>query len=447
MQFSDIPNMSTLLKSPILQDLPHEFAVEIGRVVTKNVRQSLSHNPHYTVGDWDALLKEEKERILHLRYQPVINATGVVIHTNLGRAPLPKSVMDYVCHVAGYMDLELNLSTGKRGGRISGIEEKLCALTGAEAALVVNNNAAAVLLVLSAVAQGTEVVVSRGELVEIGGSFRIPDVIQQGGAILKEVGCTNRTRIQDFQNAICEKTGALLRVHTSNYAIVGFSERCERSELAKLAHQYDLPLIEDLGSGLLKEAPNVPWKEMLLKEETLFNAILDGADVVTASGDKLLGGPQAGIIVGKKIWVEKCAKHPLYRALRLDKLSLAALEGVLQLHRSQQSDQLPVWQCLQRSLEECQKMAEALAQNLPEAIVEPGMGFVGGGTLPNQELPTWIVRLPSLHPDRDAQKLRRGTPAIMCRIQQDSLCFDMRSLQYSELMIIQQQILLLLNEG
>ena len=252
----------------------------------------------WTLEDWNKAMNNTIQQH-QLRYRPVINATGIVVHTNLGRAPLAQEVVSYMTTVSQYTDLELRLKDGKRGGRLEGIRQKLCSMTGAEDALVVNNNAAAVLLILSAIAANKEVVVSRGELVEIGGSFRIPDVIQQGGAILREVGCTNRLHLREIEAALSTETGAIFTL-TPNYRIVGFTSRPERSDVCALASRYQIPVVEDLGSGLLVQAPDVPWKEMLEREESIANALAGGVDVVCASGDKLLGGAQFGLIVAAR---------------------------------------------------------------------------------------------------------------------------------------------------
>ena len=345
MNYSDIPNVNALLALPALQNVSHAWAIEMVRICTSAVREQIAAGvlTHiWTHEEWNHALNSTIEEHNRLRYSPVINATGIVVHTNLGRAPLAREVVEYMATVSQYTDLELRLSDGKRGGRLEGIRHKLCSITGAEDALVVNNNAAAVLLILSAIAAHKDVVVSRGELVEIGGSFRVPDVIQQGGAVLREVGCTNRLHLRDIESVLSSDTGAILRVHTSNYRIVGFTSRPTRAEVCALASRYQVPVVEDLGSGLLSHAPNVPWKEMLEKEESIERALAEGVDVVCASGDKLLGGVQAGLIVGRKKWIEACRRHPLYRALRLDKMILAGLEATLQVHMEGRSQQLPV---------------------------------------------------------------------------------------------------------
>ena len=433
MQFSDIPNVNQLLGLSIFDGTSKEWATHIVRLCTEEVRLQIrgGHlNKIWTLDDWGAFLKNKKEELSQGRYQRVINATGIVVHTNLGRAPISAEVLNYMTLVSQYTDLELQLQTGKRGGRISGIRDKLRQLTGAEDALVVNNNAAAVLLVLSAISSGREVIVSRGELVEIGGSFRVPDVIQQGGAILKEVGCTNRTRVSDFEHAISDQTGAILRVHPSNYQIVGFTERADRSELAELARVHNVPLIDDLGSGLLNRAPNVPWRQELEHEESIAEAIRSGVDLVCASGDKLLGGVQAGLIVGRADLIALCRSHPLYRAIRLDKMMLAGLEATLQIHLEGRASDLPVWHYLERTQTDCRRLAEKLVQQLsrPEVTMREDVSLVGGGASPERVLPTWVIEIATENSEDFAQALRTGYPAIMPRIQRGHILLDLRTI-------------------
>ena len=447
MQYSDIPNANILLELEAVQGLSPSWALEMVRMCTDRVRKKIaasSLTDVWTLEDWNSALTHTVIENRKLRYSPVINATGIVVHTNLGRAPLAEEVVEYMTTVARYTDLELRLTDGKRGGRLEGIRHKLCAMTGAEDALVVNNNAAAVLLILSAIAAHKEVVVSRGELVEIGGSFRVPDVIQQGGAILKEVGCTNRLHLRDIEAVLSEDTGAILRVHTSNYRIVGFTSQPSRREVCLLAQQYNVPVVEDLGSGLLTNAPNVPWKEMLEREESIAKALTEGVDIVCASGDKLLGGVQAGLIVGRKEWIEKCRRHPLYRALRLDKMILAGLEATLQMHLEGRGQETPVWTFLERTAAECKLMAEILADELPNAAPVPSESFVGGGALPDRKLDTWAVRIEHDDVDELAQQLRIGTPAVMARIHKNALWLDMRTVADCEVNSLKNRLLELL---
>ncbi len=367
----------------------------------------------------------------------VINGTGVVLHTNLGRSLLAPAAARRAAEIAqSYSNLELDLETGERGSRYVHVESLLCSLTGAEAALVVNNNAAAVLLVLSALAQGREVVVSRGELIEIGGSFRIPDVMSQSGARLVEVGTTNKTHRRDYEQAVTPETALLLKVHSSNYRILGFTAAVSREEMVQLAHQRGLLAVEDLGSGVLvDELPTYGYEA----EPTAVASVRAGVDVVTFSGDKLLGGPQAGIIVGSREAVEKIRRHPLNRALRIDKLTLAALEETLRLYLDPQRawEEVPTLQMLSMPQVELRRRARRLAQRLraalgPEARVEvvEGSSQAGGGSLPAVEIPTWLVALQveGLAAHQVEERLRHGDPAVLVRVQHDQVLVDPRTL-------------------
>jgi L-seryl-tRNA(Ser) seleniumtransferase len=360
------------------------------------------------------------------RIRRVINATGIVLHTNLGRAPLAPSAAEAVAEVAsGYSNVELDLKTGKRGGRIAGIRECLCLLLGCEDAVVVNNNAAAVLLMLAAHAKGREVVVSRGELVEIGGSFRIPDVMALSGAKLVEVGTTNRTRAADYAQAIGKETAVLFRVHPSNFRMEGFTERPEREALAALG----VPFFEDLGSGALKPLGDEP---------DIAQALAAGANLVSFSGDKLLGGSQAGLIVGSASAVAVCRAHPLYRALRLDKLALAALEATLRLYVQGRESEIPALGMLAENLDgsasdgagTAAQMRRKLAEVLPALKVhcEPDVGFSGGGALPGQALPGQVLHIACANPDSIAAHLRGQKPAILARVARGGLIVDPRCL-------------------
>lgn len=365
----------------------------------------------------------EKEQQMNLRR--VINCTGIPLHTNLGRAPLALEAIQAVTLAArGYSTLEYELDTGERGSRQSHVRALLCELTGAEDALVVNNNAGAVLLVLSALAKEREVIVSRGELVEIGGAFRIPEVILQGGARLKEVGTTNKTYARDYEDAITEATAALLKVHTSNFLVKGFTAAASRQEIVALAKTHHVLAIEDLGSGGLLPL----WGEPTVQE-----AVADGMDVVTFSGDKLLGGPQAGIIVGEKRHIELMARHPLARALRIDKLTLAALEATLRLYRQgEHLEKVPLLRMLRKTEEELRTEAEALAFDvgaLPgmHGQVVASLGQVGGGSLPGKDLEGFAVAILSTLGCVDLlQKLRLRAVPIIARIEKDRVLVDLR---------------------
>ena len=365
--------------------------------------------------------------------RPVINATGVPLHTNLGRAPLAAEAVDTMAAVArGYCNLELSLATGKRGSRYNHVADLLIALTGAEDALVVNNNAAAVLLVLDTLAKGGEAIVSRGQLVEIGESFRIPDIMKKSGVELIEVGATNKTRLSDYQNAVTEQTRMIMQVHPSNFKVIGFHESVPTSDLVALAKPLGIPVMDDLGAGCL-----YPLAEQGIGEEPLVSRVVaTGADIVTCSGDKLLGGPQAGIILGRREYIAKIKKNPLTRALRVDKFTLAALEATLRIYRRGEEQQLvPVVSMLTAPLDELKAKAELLEQLLAKADpehrlyttqVRQGYSESGGGSLPGIELPTYLVELTPL--TTKAQELmallRGGSRPLLAYIREDKLLYD-----------------------
>lgn len=360
--------------------------------------------------------------------RPVINATGVVLHTNLGRAPLSDAALLAMRRAGeGYSNLEYDLQAGERGSRYAHAERLLCRLTGAEAALLVNNNAAAVLLALSALARERGVVISRGQLVEIGGGFRIPEVMAQSGARLVEVGTTNRTYVRDYEAAIDADTVALMRVHTSNYRIRGFTAQPGLAELAGLAHARGLIVIDDLGSGTLLDT--TPFG--LVHEPTVPESVAEGADLVTFSGDKLLGGPQAGLIVGKAQLVERLRRFPLTRALRVDKTTIAAMQATL-LHylRGEALERVPIWRMISATADAIGARAEALLARLgPDGTgctIVPGSSVVGGGSLPDETLPTRLIALPGSAEDW-AARLRTGQPTVVGRIEGERLLLDLRT--------------------
>ena len=366
--------------------------------------------------------------------RPVINASGVVIHTNLGRAPLSATALERIRTLgAGYTNLEYDLAKGQRGARDVHAERLLCHVTGAEAAVVVNNCAAATLLVLAALARGREVLVSRGELVEIGGGFRVLDVMAQSGARLREVGTTNRTRIGDYALAIGDATGAILRVHQSNFRIEGFTERATIDELVTLGRRFNTPVIEDIGSGFVGGG-GVDSATVLGDEPTVQSAVAAGVDVVCFSGDKLLGGPQAGLIVGRKDSVDRVRRHPLMRALRVDKLTYAALEATLEEYvAGRASETVPVMRMLTMPLEAIAVRAEILAARLRDAgydaSVVDGVSTIGGGSAPGSQLPTKLVAVarPGLSADALESSLRGLDPAVIARIQDDRVVLDLRT--------------------
>lgn len=438
----NIPSVNDLLESP-----PLRRAMEVANrtAVVSSVRHfldNLRHEVQTAATEVDLPTPAElAERIARWitddqtpNLRPVINATGILLHTGLGRAPLAASALDAVVEVArGYSTVEVDVDSGHRAQRVGDVERMLKRLTGAEAAAVVNNNAGATLLALAALAAGREVIVSRGHLVEIGGSYRLPEVMEFSGARLREVGTTNKTRIDDYRRAIGPETAAVMRVHTSNYAIIGFTEQASLADLVDLGRKQQVAVIDDLGSGALHD-----FTEWGIKgEPTVVNSVHSGADVILFSGDKLLGGPQCGIILGGKQHVEKIRKHPLMRALRVDKLTLAALYGTLQLHQSRERAEqtIPLYELLSTSIANLQNRAERLAPQIAacaavaEAQAVAATTYLGGGSLPMQEIETWCIAVRPATGTLDglAKSLRKGTPAVIGRIQKDRLLLDLRS--------------------
>ena len=418
MRLRDLPSVDELLRDERLEGEPRELAVAAARTVLDRARDQIrdGSSPQSLV---DAVLEElGSSRRPSLRR--VLNATGVLVHTNLGRAPLAAAALDRVLEVGrGYSNLEYDLELGVRGSRQDHLSAVLTRLTGSEAALVVNNNAAAVLLALASLAEGREVVVSRGELIEIGDGFRIPDVLARSGARLVEVGTTNRTRAADYERAIGPETAVLLRVHQSNFRVVGFSERPQLAELAEIARRHALPLVDDLGSGALAAVGDEP---------TPAESLRAGADLVCFSGDKLLGGPQAGIVVGRADLVERLRRHPLQRALRADKLTLAALEGTLALALDPETrDRIPVLRLLHEPLEAVRARAERLAE-LVGGEVEETVAKVGGGALPLAELPSAACAVE----ESLAERLRLGEPPVIAVVRDGRTLLDCRTLTDAE---------------
>jgi L-seryl-tRNA(Ser) seleniumtransferase len=353
----------------------------------------------------------------------VINATGVILHTGLGRAPLPERAAKAVAQIArNYSDLEVDRESGQRGRRTTSAETMLCALTGAEAALVVNNNAAALMLALAALARRKDVVVSRGELIEIGGEFRLPDIMAASGCKVVEVGTTNRTRLSDYARAITDRTGLVLKVHPSNYRVVGFAETPRVEELASLARERDVPFLYDVGSGLLDRYPGIPAEEPAVTE-----ALGEGADLVCFSGDKLLGGPQAGIVLGRTNLIERLQRNAMARAVRVDKMQVAALEAVLRCYSTDRRDELPMWRLLEMPASILRRRARALADKLPAAEAQPCESVVGGGSLPGFTAPSWCVQVPVMRGDAIAARLRTDKPIVFCRVEDGALMFDLRT--------------------
>jgi L-seryl-tRNA(Ser) seleniumtransferase len=415
----DLPSVDELLRDERLATEPHDLVVASARTVLTRARLEIGAGAD--PGEIVDRLLEELARARRPSLRRVLNATGVLVHTNLGRAPLADAAIARVVEVGGgYSNLEYDLERGERGSRQDHLAELLGRLTGAEAALVVNNNAAAVLLALAALAEGREVVVSRGELIEIGDGFRIPDVLARSGARLVEVGTTNRTRVSDYQAAIGPETALLLRVHQSNFRVVGFSERPQLVELTEVSRRHEIPLVDDLGSGSLVGIGDEP---------TPAESHRAGADLVCFSGDKLLGGPQAGVVVGRADLVERLRRHPLQRALRADKLTLAALEGTLALALDAESrDAVPVLRMLHEPVEVVRARAERLAE-LVGGEVEETVARVGGGALPLAELPSVACAIG----EGLAVPLRLGEPPVVALVRDGRTLLDCRTLTDAEI--------------
>lgn len=438
-EFRRLPSVDRLVSAPAVrhaaEGYPHETIVEMARRYLEEMRASLARgNPCPPFGSLAEALAARIVSLGTVGPQPVINATGVIIHTNLGRAPLSESAIAAMAAAAeGYNNLEIDLESGKRGSRNVHAESILCQLTGAEAALVVNNNASAVLLALTALARRKEVIVSRGHAVEIGGKFRIPDVMRQSGAKLVEVGTTNRTYISDYEQAITPRTGALLRVHSSNFRIIGFAEEVSVHELAELGRKHGIPVLDDLGSGCLLDTTAFG----LGKEPRPQESIAAGADLAMFSGDKLLGGPQAGILVGRRDLIEKLKKHPLTRAVRMDKVRLAALTATLVHYlKGEAVPKIPVWRMIAAPLDEIERRAERWAREIGGgARVERGESPIGGGSLPGDTLPTRLVIIPmrgETKVQEAARRLRRQSPPIIVRIEKNALILDPRTVMEKE---------------
>lgn len=450
-----IPSVSEILAIPTLGDCRTRFAHEL---IVAAVREEIATlRSRVSAGEpvnGDALPEQIAIRaVLRLEQQlrpkllSVINATGIVLHTNLGRAPVSTEAAEAAKQAAGgYLNLELDLETGKRSSRQIAISEWLCRLTGAEAATAVNNNAAATVIVLRAIAQGKEVILSRGQLIEIGGSFRIPEIMAVSGAILREVGTTNITRLSDYERAIGPNTGALLQIHTSNYRVSGFTRTVSISELVSLGQRYGLPVIDDIGSGALIDFRRFGF----VGEPVAKDSIAAGADLVLFSGDKLLGGPQAGIIVGKKHWIQRIEKDPMMRAFRLDKMTLAALESTLRcyLDESRALQTIPVLRLLGTPMEELRARAVRLADQIAkipgieDVVVREEDAFVGGGSLPDQSMKSWIVSFQPVGQSEEqlAYRLRTGRHAVMSRVQDGRLLLDLRTIFPAQMELLVQML-------
>ncbi len=451
-----IPSVDEIFSRPEIADLlkihPRAVVVDAIRKGLGRLRSEILNKEEFSDLE-DAFFSFEHlyplfQREIELQVRPrlrrVINATGVVIHTNLGRSPLHPSALQHLMDVArNYSNLEYDLDMGERGSRNTHVEGILCRLSGAESAMVVNNNAGAVLLALNTMAEGKEVIVSRGELVEIGGAFRIPDVMKRSGALLREVGTTNRTYISDYQKAIGPQTALLLKVHTSNFRVMGFTSDTSLQDLVQLGNQYQLPVMNDLGSGCFVDLTQYG----LEKEPTVQEAVKTGVDLVTFSGDKLLGGPQAGILLGKKNFLDQIKINPLTRALRIDKLTLAALESTLLLYLDEERamEEIPTLQMLKVNLSLLNKRGKRLLKRLSEMIkkrievtLREDISQVGGGALPLQELQTIVLILKPIDfsVNRLEESLRKGEPPIISRISKDELILDMRTVSDEEIPLL-----------
>lgn len=449
-KLSELPQVNECLKGPYgqkwLETFYRKIVVRSVREVIELKRKEILNglNPDVSIdaiaGDIENLIRKHSA----YKLRSLINATGVVIHTNLGRAILSdKAIANVTATASGYSNLEYEISKGKRGKRYSHIKDIIKELTGAEDAIVVNNNAAAVLICLDTFAKGKEVIVSRGELVEIGGSFRIPAVMQASGAILREVGTTNKTHLSDYENAVCGNTGLLMKVHQSNYKVIGFTEEVPIEKLVKLGKDFNIPVVDDLGSGCLISLE----KFGIAGEPTVQEVIRQGADLVTFSGDKLLGGPQAGIIVGKEKLIQKLQKNPMLRALRIDKMTFAALEATFMQYLDEEKalQDIPTIRMLTQSVEVIRKRAGKILASLKKSISDeadlkiiPDQSRAGGGSLPETDFPTYAVSVkPSgISVNALEERLRLGDPPVIARIQGDALLVDARTIQDREIKIL-----------
>jgi L-seryl-tRNA(Ser) seleniumtransferase len=444
--------LESIAKEPGYEGLPRSVLTRSIRRVLDELRGSiLASRTSIDAEQLDRaavlpLIYAEIDRALEPKLKSVVNATGIVIHTNLGRSLLAREAVENVARIsASYSNLEFDLEAGRRGSRYSIVEEILCEVSGAEAGLVVNNNAGAVLLALDTVARGRKVIVSRGELVEIGGSFRIPDVMAKSGGRLCEVGTTNRTHRHDYENAIDSETALLLKVHKSNYSVVGFTKEVSLGELVELGRNHGIPVMEDLGSGTFIDFSRYG----ITKEPTVQESVKSGVDIVTFSGDKLLGGPQAGLIVGKKDFIEKIKKNPINRALRIDKMTLAALESTLRLYRDEKQAvaAVPTLQMMTVPMPVLIRKADILRERLaalaPEHLSIEILDLVsrpGGGSLPLLELPTKClgIRVKGLSCNTIEHEMRRNRPPIIGRIEEDRFIMDVRTIKDTEISIIEQ---------
>jgi L-seryl-tRNA(Ser) seleniumtransferase len=442
--YRSIPKVDVVLKEPALADLPYSPEL-IKRAVQgelEKIRESIASGGLRESPDAFSVasgVAQEIVAVMESGLKEVINAAGVVVYTNLGRAPLAKDAVEAVIAAArGYSNLEYDLEKGARGSRQNHIRPVTRYCFGAEDALVVNNNAAAVLLVLSTLARGKEVIVSRGELVEIGGSFRMPEVMSMSGAVMREVGATNKTRISDYQSAVTDNTGLIIKVHRSNFAIVGFTEEVELKELSGLAHEFGIPLYVDMGSGVPFDL--TPFG---IPDEWTIPGCLQFSDVLSFSADKVLGGPQAGIILGESGLIERMAKNPLHRALRIDKLAIAALSATLKLLSQERYRDIPVLRMILEDASDVRRRAEELKRLLnmqDRAEVVSTRAVVGGGSAPTKGFPSYGVLIATPKATAVHARLRKGNPAVVARIEDDRLIFDMKAVDPGLIPVLAEKI-------
>lgn len=457
MLYRNIPKVDVLLENQdivtLIENHHRDVVVDVIREEIDKLRNFIKENDDVNlietkINNLIENIKISTEKVYSYNIKKVINGTGTILHTNLGRAIISKKHADYLSEVVtSYSNLEYNLEEGKRGERYSHFEKLICKITGAEAAMAVNNNAAAVMLVLSSMAAEREVIVSRGELVEVGGKFRIPDVMKSSNAHLVEIGTTNKTHLEDYEDAISENTGAFLKVHTSNFKILGFTESVSIEELCKLGREKDIPVIEDIGSGVLIDLS----KYGLEYEPTVQDSIKAGVDVVSFSGDKLLGGPQAGIIVGKKKYIDKMKKNPLTRAFRIDKFTATILEMIFHEYLNEEDaiKNIPVLSLITKDLKEIEKNANALfnkienLENVADINVEDTFSQIGGGSLPAERIKSKSVTImpKNISTQSLEAKLRAGKNPVVGRISEEKLILDMRTVLEDEIDILAQKLI------
>jgi len=426
----NLPSVEQLLQvsTDLIQSYGRPLTLQALRASLDDVRERFKLNPDLALPSIEEILYRAASHLsvwTQPTLIPAINATGVIIHTNLGRAPLSKATIAAMSTIAqGYSNLEYDLDKGKRGSRLIHAESVLRKLTGAEAAVVVNNNASAVLLTLAALSSRKRAIIARSQLVEIGGGFRVPDVMKQSGAKLVEVGTTNRVHLRDYEEALSEPTGVVMRAHRSNFKIIGFTEEPDIKDIVEVAHKAGVPVVDDLGSGSFIDTA----KYGLVHEPTVQETLFAGVDVVTFSGDKLLGGPQAGIIVGRKDLIAKIKKHPLARAVRADKVALAGITATL-LHylKDEAEREIPIWQMSSMEREQVKVRVEAWRDALGQGDVIESESTVGGGSLPGESLPTWVLAMDVKSPDKFMAKLRASDPPIIARTENDRVLLDPRT--------------------